>query len=188
LNEDDAPTGWKKVADNRWLLIITAATALAVIGWILLQCRYELTPGRKGCEVGDLHLLNKVTLVLFGMLIGWFFDIFTGEATKRKVHQMVAFCYVFPFAIVASILIPLFAYPEALPDPPKPFGIVLGCSERPILPVDRDLVPDGIRCFNRSDQYLFHIGGHAEPIDDTTRREREAIATQAAKSATDAIG
>jgi hypothetical protein len=101
---------------------------------------------------------------------------------------MVAFCYLFPFAIVAGIILPLFVYPIALPDPPKPIGIILGCNERPILPLDKDLVPDGIRCFNRSDQYLFHIGGNAEVMSDALRLEREQKVLAAAEAVAEAQG
>jgi hypothetical protein len=130
-------------------------------------------PDTGGVNLAKLSIPLKIVLIVVSVLIGWFLDVFTGSADPRKIDHMVAFCYVFPFAMIAGILVPLFAYPVVLPEPPKPVGIILGCNERPTFPLDKDLVPDGIRCFNRADQYLVNIGGNAELLTDEVRRQRE---------------
>ena len=161
------------IADNRWLLTIGTITTIGV----LLVGLYKYF-----CEdATDLHVHSKIALILLAFLVGWFLDIFTGDADKRKVHQMVAFCYVFPFALFAAALTPLLAYPNlAFPEPPKPVGIILGCSDSPILPQDKNLVPAGIACDNRTTQWLVNIGGHATPLDERKTAEAEAKTEAAA--------
>jgi hypothetical protein len=151
------------VADNRWFLTVVSVTICGVAIWVA----YRLLNPEAGLpdESKPMTWGPKFVLILYSALVGWFLDIFTGEATMRKVDHMVAFCYVFPFAIFAGILLPLFAYPVALPDPPKPIGVILGCSEPPDEPLERTLVPDGIRCGNHSDQWLVNIGGDAIPVE-----------------------
>jgi hypothetical protein len=147
------------------------------------QCIDEVTGE---ISLSKLNVPLKIVLIVLAVLIGWFLDAFTGKPDCGKVDHMVAFCYVFPFALLAGILTPLFAFPVALPDPPKPIGIILGCNERPTVPLDKDLVPDGIRCFNRSDQYLVNIGGNAEEISEEEQKAREDELRAAAKGATEA--
>ena len=160
--------------ENRWLLTFLTLVLAGVGSWFIW--RLGVQPWYAPAEAGPLHLASKATLIMLTALVGWFLDIFTGEADRRKVAQMVTFCYVFPFAIFGAILIPLFAYPETLPTPPKPIGLVLGCAETPREPRDQKLVPDGIRCGNASDQWLVNIGGDAHPISREERAAREAAA------------
>jgi hypothetical protein len=187
---------WRWMVANRWLVTITFVAFVGAVIWGLVQfwlCKHAISPNQcvdaEGrVDFARFHIPLKVVVVIVAGIFGWFLDIFTGEATERKVYHMVAFCYVFPFAVLAGILVPLFAYPDALPDPPKPVGLILGCNERPIFPIDKDLVPEDIRCFNRSDQWLVNIGGHAELMRDPVRLEREAKAVAAAEAVRDAQG
>jgi len=114
------------------------------------------------------RLKTQALLVISSMLVallgGWFLDIFTGEATKEKFEQMVAYCYVFPFICLGGTVLPFFAFPDVLPYPPDeryPIGIVLGCSQPPARPANTQVVPYGILCNNSADQWLINIGGRA---------------------------
>lgn len=147
------------LADNKWLCLLFAVALAGVLVFVA----FYLT--RNG-DLSGFHWTSKVVLLLIALMAGWFLDIFTGDATKRKVEQMVAFCYVFPFALFVGVLFPLFAFPEGLPDPPKPIGIIMGCSETPKNAESKEAVPAGIRCNNHTDQWLVNIGGRAVPADE----------------------
>lgn len=147
------------VADNKWLCLLFAAALAGILVFVAFYLK------RHG-DLGGFHWTSKVVLLLIALMAGWFLDIFTGDATKRKVEQMVAFCYVFPFVLFVGVLFPLFAFPEGLPDPPKPIGIIIGCSETPKNADSKDAVPGGIRCYNHTDQWLVNIGGRAVPADE----------------------
>jgi hypothetical protein len=157
------------VKDNRWLLLVGGVTICVVVAWYLnLSLAAQLAaPEQHALD----HPGPKLMTILYACLVGWFLDIFTGCATKKKVDQMVAFCYIFPFAIFAGILLPLSAYPVALPDPPKPIGVLLGCNVRPTATNDRNLIPEGIRCRHLTDQWLVNIGGNAVPLPSSLSAE-----------------
>lgn len=147
------------LADNKWLCLLFAVALTGVLVFVAFYLK------RNG-DLRGFHWTSKVVLLLIALMAGWFLDIFTGDATKRKVEQMVAFCYVFPFALFVGVLFPLFAFPEGLPDPPKPIGIIMGCSETPKNADSKDAVPGGIRCNNHTDQWLVNIGGRAVPAEE----------------------
>jgi hypothetical protein len=150
--------------DNKWLVALLIAT---LAGILIYRFFIWPTPGSRDPKVlAEFHWTSKVVLILVAILAGWFLDIFTGDATKRKVGQMVAFCYVFPFALFVGVLFPLFAFPEGLPDPPKPIGLIMGCSETPKNAENKDAIPAGIRCDNHTDQWLVNIGGRAVPAEE----------------------
>jgi len=126
------------VTSKRWFLGALALTLLFILIWLIWTLGFE-TDWRARLKTQALLVISSMLVALLG---GWFLDIFTGEATKEKFEQMVAYCYVFPFICLGGTVLPFFAFPDVLPYPPDeryPIGIVLGCSQPPARPAKEPL-------------------------------------------------
>lgn len=98
-------------------------------------------------------------------LLMWFLDIFTGIVTKKRMIEIVVFCYLFTFAAVLGPMVIFFAafsWNPALEDfmRTNPMGLVRGCSvqKRP------GWVPEEIQCGQDTErpdvfQWVLNIGG-----------------------------
>jgi hypothetical protein len=103
----------------------------------------------------------------------WFLDLFTGTISKKRLIQIVLFCYLFTIiSILSSMLLPTLLitreniYQTMLS---SPIGIVKGCSQQ----IKTEWVPVELQCLQSDEtqndtaiyQWVVNIGGWVVNVD-----------------------
>jgi hypothetical protein len=131
-----------------------------------------------------LPSLNVIMIFLIGLLssfILWFIDVFTGIVSKKRLIQIILFCYLFTIiSILSSILLPVLLvleqniYAKMLL---SPIGIVKGCSKQ----IKNDWIPEELRCQSQGNdqrlakisQWVFNIGGDTQQLAEPNPEGQE---------------
>lgn len=168
-------------ARNKWFFAVLVLAAFFVLIWLFWE-------RQTWWQMKESRAIYLVSLILAGLLVGWFLDTFTGNAAE-KVEQMVAYAYLFPFICLGGMILPFLGFPnvvtlsgeKAIVD--YPIGIVRGCSWPPMNPKNIQWVPDGIRCGNQSDQWLINVGGKVFPPTKSIAAEANSADANAKSAA-----
>lgn len=119
--------------------------------------------------------VSNFTLLLFGLAISfsiWFCDIFTGDMTKRRLIEIVLFCYVFTIFCMSILVYPIF-FGEDDKEMYRliregPIGLVKGCGRESA----DDWIAMEVRCgvqdqHSAPSQWVFNVGGTLRRLDDS---------------------
>lgn len=175
LVEAIAPVTWSSMRFSSMSKGKLLATAVVLTGLICTMRGDFSLPYALGTTAG-----------LFALI--WFLDIFTGIVTKKRMIEIVVFCYLFTFAAVIGPLILFFGAFSSDPELQKsmrenPLGLLRGCSSQ----LQHGWVPQEIQCRKANSraisQWVLNIGGTVvamekgakKPSQDVTQEPPAAI-------------
>lgn len=131
--------------------------------WMLLGIAFILT-GAIWLMRPALDFADALGMVAGLFVLIWFLDIFTGIVTKKRMIEIIVFCYLFTFVAVIGPVALFFGAFISAPElqqsmKENAMGLLRGCSRQR----EVSWVPEEIRCRGingtASSQWVLNIGG-----------------------------